>query len=212
MKTVYLVRHGESTENVRTDATFRNHHADLTDTGRQQAETIAERAARLPLDVIIASTMVRAQDTAEAIRAATGLPMESSELFVERIVASSLVGGAWADPEFVKRFRSWEATFFSDASYEDGENFSAICARGQEALAYLAARPESDILVVTHGFFLRIILGLVLLQERFEAEDMRKLFTTVKTRNTGITVLRYDAEDLRGAWQMLTWNDHAHLG
>jgi broad specificity phosphatase PhoE len=221
MKTVYLVRHGESTENVRTDRIFRNHHAELTDTGRSQASAIADRASRLPLEVIISSTMVRAEHTGEAIHRATGVPMEASDLFVERKVPHSFVGQSWDDPDFRKRFDAWEKTFFGSEAFEDGENFDAIAKRGREALSYLDSRTESHILVVTHGFFLRVLTGLVLLQERFGPEDMRKLFTTIKTRNTGITVIVSGTEvevlangeqSVPGAWQMLTWNDHAHLG
>lgn len=212
MKTVYLVRHGESTENVRTDTHFRAHEAELTDAGRRQAAAVAERAKRLPIETIISSTMRRAQDTAQAISDATGVSVESSDLFVERLTPASFLGGSWEDAEFVARFRAWERTFFSDEGIEDGENFPAIQARARAALRYLEERPESNLLVVTHGFFLRVLVGTVMLRDTFDADDMQALYESIITRNTGITVLQHRGDYAKDGWGMLTWNDHAHLG
>jgi hypothetical protein len=63
--------------------------------------------------------------------------------------------------------------------------------------------------------FSRVLVGLVMLQEAFKPEDLKKLDHTLITRNTGITVIRYGNEDSRKdseCWHLLTWNDHAHLG
>jgi broad specificity phosphatase PhoE len=94
---------------------------------------------------------------------------------------------------------------------EDGETFDTIIERGKRALEYLSSRPEQSLLVVTHGFFLRVLVGLTMLQDDFVPEDLRRMYKTLVTRNTGITVLirRSDTPDV---WNVLTWNDHAHLG
>lgn len=99
--------------------------------------------------------------------------------------------------------------------YEDGENFEIIRDRAVDALKFLRERPEENIFVVTHGFFCRVVVGLVLLQDAFMPGDLNKLEHTLITRNTGITVIRLGADDPSKAadeWHMLTWNDHAHLG
>ena len=99
--------------------------------------------------------------------------------------------------------------------YEDGENFEIIRDRAVDALKFLRERPEEYIFVVTHGFFCRVVIGLVFLQDAFLPDDLTKLEHTLITRNTGITVIRLGADDPSKSaeeWHMLTWNDHAHLG
>jgi hypothetical protein len=61
--------------------------------------------------------------------------------------------------------------------------------------------------VLTHGNFLRkLVLILMLGQDasKYWSEERSLLSTT----NTGITLFR----KLNGHWQLITWNDHAHLG
>ena len=60
MKTVYLVRHGESTENDWSSPIYQGKKALLTKLGESQARLFAERAARLPIDVIVTSPYRRA--------------------------------------------------------------------------------------------------------------------------------------------------------
>lgn len=65
-KTVYFVQHGESELNVGKETLFIT-DSKLTDEGLKQATLIADRAGRLPIDVILASTLSRAQHTAACI-------------------------------------------------------------------------------------------------------------------------------------------------
>jgi len=215
MKTVYLVRHGESTENVRSTPVFVGGAAELTDLGREQARRIAERAQRLPIETIVASPYVRARDTAAVIAESTGLGIVESELFIEHKAPTSFIGREWSD-EFRADFKKWQnVAYVEGEKYEDGDNFETMRDRASRALDFLLERKEENILVVTHGMFTRVMVGLVMLQEAFLPEDLKKLEHTLITRNTGITVIRHGSDDSRknaNDWHMLTWNDHAHLG
>lgn len=64
IRNIYLVRHGEYLDNTIHDA---NHH--LTPTGRKQATITGQRLKELGIrfDRVVASTMTRAQETAELI-------------------------------------------------------------------------------------------------------------------------------------------------
>src|SRR3989344_1714891 len=88
MKTVYFVRHGQSEGNV--GSVFQHADSPLTAKGIKQAEFIAERCTRLPIDVIISSTQPRAADTAQIISEKTKHEVELSDLFRERKKPSSL--------------------------------------------------------------------------------------------------------------------------
>ena len=85
MKTVYLVRHGESSANVGATKYFEGAESPLTEKGTEQARYIAERCTKLPIDLLVASTVKRAQQTASAISERINKPITSSELFVERM-------------------------------------------------------------------------------------------------------------------------------
>ena len=90
MKKFYLVRHGES--EVNTSTIYHTLDSSLTTTGIQQAHYLAERCALLPIELIISSTMQRAQETAAIITEKIHKPVEFSPLFVERRRPSLFLG------------------------------------------------------------------------------------------------------------------------
>ena len=207
MKTIYLVRHGEAENNVRAPSRFKAKPA-LTELGHGQAKIIAERAAHLPMEALIASTMTRAHETALHISTRISMPIESSDLFVERRCPTTLFDRLWDDPETQKILKEWERTcVVDDARVLDGENFADLRSRAQQALEYLEKRPESDLLVVTHGVFLRVLAAYVLFSESLTPEQFESFLWGMKMQNTGLTVLRYDREEEHHPWHLLVWND-----
>lgn len=214
MKTVYFVRHGEAEANLSSAEAYGGHDSPLTEKGREQARQIAARAARLPIDLLVSSTMLRTRDTAAYIADATGVPAELSELFVECAIPSAVAGKSKSDPEVRELMAAWTRSYSQGTSrVEDGENFDDMRARGQQALAMLAVRQEQHVLVVTHGFFLRILAGLAIFGDDFSPVHLKALRWGLRTANTGITVMLHDPHDAKKpGWHMLAWNDHAHLG
>src|SRR3989344_5086444 len=67
MKTIYIVRHGQSHINV-SPTWIDDDSPDLTELGSEQARAIAERVSKLSIDVMITSTMRRTIATGEIIR------------------------------------------------------------------------------------------------------------------------------------------------
>jgi broad specificity phosphatase PhoE len=215
MKTIYIVRHGEAEINPTAEKKpthVKGGLADLTPRGFIQAEKVAERAAQLPIEVIIASTMVRAQQTGGVIAKRLGMPLESSDLFTERREPSLLIGLVWDDPETRRRFKEWERTFVEDGKVDDGENFDEINKRAAQALKFLEGRKEEHLLVVTHGYFMRVLLGRVLFGDKSSRDLVMTLEHGLRTANTGLTILHHGEPDAKVPWRMTTWNDHAHLG
>src|SRR5262249_1119805 len=126
MKTVYLIRHGESTENDRSSPIYQGEEALLTERGESQARLIAERAARLPIDVIVTSPYRRAVQTADVVSKSTRLPVQVSPLFGERRTPTSFNGREWGDA-LIASFDAWRCTaYMIGEQYEDGENFEMI--------------------------------------------------------------------------------------
>lgn len=81
---IYLIRHGQSTNNALQDQTNRTHDPDLTDIGQIQAERLAEHFTssgdingdQYRLTHIYCSPMKRSLDTARPLADATGLDPE----------------------------------------------------------------------------------------------------------------------------------------
>lgn len=209
-KKIYFVRHGESTANI--TATHSSHTTPLTERGHAQAEFIAERATKLPFDVLIASTMTRAQETARHIADKTGRPIENSDLFVEGRSASELVGKSEEDEGIVDLQKIIDENFWAGRpAHSDEEGFEDAKARVFKALEYLANRPEENILVVTHGWFLSMLVGVAIQGKDFSPEAVRKFVRYTQMENTGITILGYDDKN-PSPWWLWVWNDHTHLG
>ncbi len=211
MKTVYLVRHGESELNIGDASTILDEESGLSEHGKTQAKAVAARCKKLPVDAIIASTQVRARQTAHAIEEAMGLPITYSDLFVERQLPPALHGKTRGESH--QALLDWSNDFFAG-----GEQFRSIVGRADEALAFLHQHQSSSLLVVTHGFFLRTVLARLIFGENMQASDLKKFMKATRTDNTGLTVLTYGAVPVHAVdpheerWTIRVYNDHAHLG
>ena len=211
-KTLYLVRHGEAEHNLKEPPRlYRGAESELTELGHRQAGYIAERASHLTLDVLITSSMRRARQTAEHIAKRIDKDIVASDLFVEAKDPPSQQGKVWLDPEVQHVHKEWQATLFSDQRVRDGENFPDLRTRAKDARRFLETRDEDSILVVTHGLFLRALVGITVFKEKFDATLFDQMDNGFRTTNTGLTILQYDPKDPYCEWWLLVWNDHAHL-
>lgn len=213
MKKIYFVRHGESHANA-SGLMIPEQETFLTELGHKQASYMGERARKIKLDVIVASTYIRAIQTAQYIKDATNLPIETSDLFIERRYPSGFDGLTLEHPDVQKMMHSMEKRFgHDDGNHSDEETFEEIKARTVKAFEYLQNRPEENILVVTHGIFLRMVVGFAIFGNKLTRRDAGNIVNVFKTRNTGISLLEYNPEQNSDhPWIIRTWNDHAHLG
>ena len=209
MKTVYFIRHGQTDANI---AGAQQGAAEpLNTTGLRQAEIVAERVKHLPVERIIASSMTRAQQTATAVAAASGLSFETSDLFREFAIPTDLAG-ALPDPDPAAPLNQYlveREQFAADPEWRcgDGENFCELAERVAMALAYLADQTEEYIAVVSHGRFLRVLGGCVVQGGTCAGADVVTFARTLKLTNAGISVFQYNDD----RWQLLTWNDMNHF-
>jgi broad specificity phosphatase PhoE len=207
---VYFVRHGESHGNAGTNS-GETDRDQLTDSGWEQAQQLGKRLAGITFSRIYASPMRRAQETAAAIAEHVDAPTVCDTDIHELIW---FTGGdrKLSRAEAVQLyFDHWEtmAGLPLDKRIEDTESFSEIRDR---ALRFLARaeqhQDDKPILVVSHGGFLRFILGWSLMRGQFGPAQLRDLLLHAKTTNTGISEFDFSPE--RG-WQLHTWMDQAHL-
>ena len=209
MKTIYFVRHGQSESNI---GLAHGAESPLTARGQKQAQFMGVRAAELPIDCIIASTMTRARQTAAIIASCVGKEVaDTSDLLVECRRTSEHKGKSHHDPESMRIDKEIYAHFTEPGyRYLDEENFDDLKWRAGEALAYLESRPEDHIMVITHGLFLRVLMSRALFGESLTAKECETIIRGFHTQNTGLTIFRHDASKPQ-PWWVWTWNDHAHL-
>jgi len=158
---LYVVRHGETDWNV---AKRWQGHADipLNALGHAQARETAEALRGIPFTAIVSSPLSRASQTADAIAALVGLPVETEPLLIERNVGE--MSG--------RTVEQWRADHpgepFPNAGMELWED---VKTRGIAALTACAkAHPEEDIVVVTHGGLVRAAAEALLTEAERPAE------------------------------------------
>ncbi len=212
MKQVYLVRHAESEGNagpLQQDGT-----TPLSERGHAQKSLVAGRFRSIPIDRLISSPFERAKDTAEAIAAVLGKEIEYSDLFIERKRPSAIAGLPKDSPEWHAIQDPINANYH-DLSWRhsDEENFLALRARAVACLAHIQSLPEERILIVTHGFFMSMLVAVALFGNEVTSHVFEDFFYGAVHDNTGITVLKESKhEDQPVRFKLITWNDCAHLG
>lgn len=207
MKKVYLARHGQTEANV--SGLFQGPEDPLTLTGQQQATVLADRVESLGIEKVIASDYLRAQQTTTPIVEKLGVPIEYSQLVREERPPTSWIDVYSEIEAKGSQFFADMVTYADDPNWrvEDAENAHDIYKRVQGTIDLLQAETAETILVVSHGTFLKQLIAYVLLDCNATVTEMVAFKMTMKTVNTGITMIYHDGT----RWRLLTWNDHAHF-
>ena len=213
--TLHLVRHGESLANEadRAARSARRTGTALSERGWEQARGLGRRLEGEGIEVIVASTMRRAQETAQGINEVLGLEIETDPDLHELKQSDAF----YASRARLRRHATlnWMPSAPRDFA-EPAPSRSTTCARacGASASGWRRARATSAILLVTHYGWLHFFLGLTLFRDAFGPEHLLGLWLAGHA-NTGISVFerrarRMDGMDFSG-WGLTTWNDQAHL-
>ena len=213
MKKVFLVRHGETLANM--NMTWQDSNDELSPRGFIQADKLAERLVENTFDQVFCSSFKRARQTAEVLTKRLGLTFIFSDLFTEVKNPSCLVGikqeniPGNAVHDYLQMRDS--ASDKDNFRFEDEETLSELITRARETLELLARSDGETMLAVTHGTFMKTLVGVVLSQHEptRSASEIFYAGRYMLTINTGITVLTYNED--KKVWTLLTFNDHAHF-
>jgi probable phosphoglycerate mutase len=155
-----LVRHGSTAHSAEKRFSGRN-DLPLNDVGRQQAAALAVRSYG-EVAAVVSSPLLRTVQTAEAIAAPLGLPVETVDDLVETDF------GQWegltfaeARAQYPAELDAWLAS--PDVAPPGGESFAAVARRvrrGRESV--LAAHPTSTVVVVSHVTPIKTLVRLTL--------------------------------------------------
>jgi broad specificity phosphatase PhoE len=201
----YFVRHGETLLNQQHIK--QGVEGLLSDLGKTQADEVGAALAPAGIHLIISSPYPRAKETSEIIRKHLHFArIRYSPLLAERKNASALIGKSTKDPEVVRIVDAIDNAYHADDyRYADEENFLDLKARAKKCLRYLAQAQNTEICVVTHHAFLKMLLCYMLYGKDFTATDFVKLSFFNQADNGGITVCEYDPWHKR--WTIEGYNE-----
>ena len=211
---VHFVRHGESVANA-YDHTGEPRPKDwdrLSERGWEQARGLGRRLDGHGLEVIVASTMTRAQETAQGIAQILELPIETDPDLHEYRQSDAFY--ATMPPVAELGMLSWMPQAPRDRAESGAESFDDAVGRVHRARARLEERAGQRLVVVSHFNFLHFFLGVVMFGDDFGPEHLLPLHQAGHA-NTGITIFERRARSLDGfdlsGWSLTAWNDQAHL-
>jgi probable phosphomutase (TIGR03848 family) len=161
--TVILLRHGRSVSNTAHTLAGRSEGVDLDDKGREQAATLVDRVAGLPIKALVRSPLLRCRTTLEPLAEALGLV----PLVDERLAEVDY--GQWTGRKIGDLVKEplWAVVQQqpSAAVFPDGEGLAQVQARAVAAVREhdrrLAQEHGGDVVWVacTHGDVIKAVVA-----------------------------------------------------
>ena len=208
-KIIYFVRHGESELN--REGIRQGPKGPLSEKGREQALEMARKFPqhRGKPQIIYASPYERTRETAEIIARELGLKIKYSDLLAERRNPSAVVGKKSDDREVRLVMDRIDKSFHEDGlRYSDEETFLDLKRRAKRLLKFIAGRSKKRIIMVSHGFFIKIVVAYMLHGDKLTASEYNKLSFFNPLDNAGLTICLYVHHWLkRNEWKVLVWNN-----
>lgn len=201
---LFLVRHGDAHAGFHGVIGGPRGCAGLTDLGRRQAAALRDHLAttgRVQADVLLASTIPRAIETAEIIAPGLGIATFARECDLCEVHTGEADGLEWA--EWGARYGSFDMQAEPDRVFApEGESWNSFHERVGRVLERLAVEYEGQTVVaVCHGGViigaLRVLLGV---------DDPTN---RVQPTNTGLTEWEWEPEHRR--WTLRAFNEAVHL-
>src|SRR3989344_5063671 len=151
MSKIFLVRHGQDTDNAAGILNGRR-DTELTELGREQAKKVADKLRDNNVQIVYASPLKRAYETARIIATELGIDeVITDEHLIEREFGI-LTGKPVSDISKYtdKILPTNRVDYFLEV--EGAEDFPALLLRGRKILNEIRQRyPDKNVLIVTHG-------------------------------------------------------------
>ena len=151
MSKIFLVRHGQDTDNAAGILNGRR-DTELTELGREQARNVAEKLRDNNVEIIYTSPLKRAYETARIIATELGIDeVIADEHLIEREFGV-LTGKPVSDiSKYTDKILPTDrVNYFLEV--EGAEDFPTLLLRGRKILNEIRQRhPDKNVLIVTHG-------------------------------------------------------------
>jgi probable phosphoglycerate mutase len=192
---VFLVRHGQTVNNVARLLDTAYPGASLTDLGRAQAEALVETFRDHPVDAIYVSDLIRTHETAAPLAQHRGL-----DVHVRAGIREIQAGEFEMSPEFegyIQTIVGW-LSGRQDVRMPGGETGHEVLTRFDEVLEEAYAVGHETVVLISHGAVIRT--WAMSRADNLEPEVMR----TVSMDNT-VVVEVHGAPGER--WRVVRWGD-----
>lgn len=203
--TFYFIRHGRTVWN---EQGLMQGHGDspLTEQGILGAQKAGKALQSIPFVAAYSSILKRTIDTAEYIIGKRNIP-----LFQHKELNEQFFGkweGQWV--ETLREQAEFKQMLSDPANYKaetnGGETFEQLASRAMKAIEdIIQIHHEGNILVVSHGHTLRLLLALF---SGATWQNHREEGKSVSLLNTSISVVHYDSEK---GFSIEKVNDAGHL-
>ncbi len=207
---LYLIRHGQSYVNL-SDWHEGNRDVGLTELGQSQAAALAAwiTTAIPQVDVLFASTMSRARETAEAVANAYDINIYFDDRLRE-IGNNRRDHSAWPADELPRDYADyWSSEYpFSSVTpaVDQGESWMHFRTRVGQFIEELVVEHRTETIVaVCHGGVVEAAFDHI-----FNIGPWRRC--EVWDRNTGVSHFEYVAHPNRETWRLHFHNWQVHLG
>ncbi len=203
---LFLVRHGDAHAGFQGLVPGRRGCAGLTDLGRSQAVALREYLRghdRVKADVLVASTLPRAIETAQIIAPALGFETVGQHCDLCEVHTGEADGLEWA--EYGTRYGTFVMQDEPDRVFApEGESWNSFHGRVQSMLERVAREYEAKTVVaVCHAGVIMASLRMLLGMPRSGAHG------ELRPTNTGLTEWEHD--DLTKLWTLHSFNERPHL-
>lgn len=162
VKTLYIVRHGQTDLNKQGIVQGRGRNTDLNDEGRRQASQFFSAYKSVAFDKIYISELKRTQQSVQQF-IDLGIPYEKLSGLDE--LAWGIYEGMPATPDtkaaFLQLMRDWVSGNL-DSKFDNGESPNDVRLRQLEALSTIMSHTEEQqVLICMHGRAMRLLLCLL---------------------------------------------------
>ncbi len=200
-KELYFIRHGETAYNKRGIVQGSGIDEPINETGSAQALAFFEHYQAADFQLVMVSKLQRTRQTVQRF-IDEGTPVLADARLNE--MSWGTHEGQSPTPEMMERYRNmmaaWDADDF-DAKLPEGESARELKLRLTEFLEYLVKRPESKILICTHGRAIRCLCCL------FNGNHLREMERHGHS-NTGLFKVNWSSG---GGFSIELKNDLRHL-
>jgi probable phosphoglycerate mutase len=200
-KKIYLVRHGQTNNNLNKILQGGNVDLGINETGNKQSEAFFNAYKHVPFVKIYLSKLKRTKESMQSFLD-LGIPYEENELLNE-ISYGIYDGKVTSEGEnsfYCKVVNEWENGNLS-MKLEGGESPLDVQGRIKIFLNHILSKPNEDvILICMHGRAMRIFLSTIL---NYELSYMEMF----KHSNLGLYILNYSSD----TFSIEKFNDCSHL-
>lgn len=205
MKTLYLIRHGETDHNAEGRA-MGQMDVPLNVRGLEQARQTAEFLRRYPIERIVSSDLARSMVTAQPLAEALGLSVEPDarlrELSFGILEGKTVAECAAADPESVDRWRGGDF----DAALPGGESRRSLMQRTRAVLDEILSGSHAHIALFSHGGTLNALHTHMV--EHGHPSPREHIPRAFRFHNAAVSMAAWADEQ----WRFLVVNSTFHLG